>query len=620
MKIKILRIVEEHRLVSADTFELNLKKFSQNKFQIDYTSPQEMNNILLECYNNINKQRFFDIAMNYDFFSFGFGSFLSIPIFLRVRNEYNIDTRLLFISHAPGKHVFEFYLMQNLLRSGDIIIAPTNSAANVIKYICPAIKPFIKIIFHPVESVNHSEVKPKKNIFVTFTRIHPDKMLHKIIDAVKILKSKGKNVTLIIAGNLLNENRVITTYARILKNKIKKLNLIKDIRFIGEIRDLSEKENYMKSANALINLSVSLEESFGKSIVEAISVGTPVIVSNWDGLIETAGDCGLFVPVILKDGFPDICASHVADAMEIMIKNSSDFREKCKSQAKKFKIENIEKQYYQGLSNPTLDNSGEINKDKGLINRLSLINIFDYVRLFKEYIEYFKKNIVNKSNKETIGSIIHQIMVFSVSKPLRYFLAGHTFEDKIFSAIPSFDLINSDDFYYNLINSVFSFSSQYSKELSLFFALGKVDTEYYNKVLAAVEPYFENKRNINFLKIEIEILKKDYEAAAMLWEKFFSEREFKEHDYILIRQISKIYRKLRTPERAIYFIKKWLKDYDFSPYSLPIWSDLCFNAIEAGKDYHKDAETAFEKIKNFSEDREIIEKFYSKLIKRNYNG
>ena len=615
MKIKILRVVEENKLISADAFEENFKKFSSEKFIINHISSEKLNEDLLKCYKKIKQIP--ELLKTYDYISFGFGAFLSVPLFLTIRNKHRLNIKLLFISHAPGGHTFEFYFMQKLLRKGDIIIAPTKNAADTIKHLSPSIFDFVKIIHHPVEFNLDVANLPvlKEKFFISLSRIHPDKLLHKVIDAVYKLKEEGINIKFLIAGKLVNDSGELTTYSRILMEKVKKFNLEPNVKFLGEISDLKEKFSYLKRAVALINLSITTEESFGKSIVESICTETPVIVTKWDGFIETVGECGIFVPVNLKNGFANVDSGEIASAMKNMLENSKKFKKDCLFHSKKFKIRSIENQYFNVLSKNMESNEIFKTKENGLINRLSVIKAFNFKEIFKFYLEYFEKNIVEKSKTITNGCILHQILNLSVTKSIRYLLAGDYFKDEYFT-IDTKCNISKKDFYYSLLNSVFLNSTEFSKELSLFFTLGKVDIDYYADILEKAYKFFNNKRNINYLKIEVEILKENYNNAEKLWTSFFKEREFDENDYILIRQIAKIYRRLKQSEKSIPIINSWLEKFNFSTNSLPVWADLCYNAIEAGDGFVHEAEKALNMVNILSEDREFAKKLEKKFIGR----
>jgi glycosyltransferase involved in cell wall biosynthesis len=222
------------------------------------------------------------------------------------------------------------------LRDRDIIVAPTRNAAETIRFIYPVLSSYIRVVNHPIRSLAdfrmgkdgsaRNSYLPDDKYLVVFSRIHPDKLLHRAIEAIDILKNKGKTIKLLIAGRLTVEGgNKNTTYAAILTKKVEALGLVDDVRFLSEIRDPGEKADYLRHSVALLNLSVTLEESFGKSIVEALSVGTPVIATKWNGFDETVGRCGVLVPVVLENGFADISSDFSGSVSTDFFSKSTNF-------------------------------------------------------------------------------------------------------------------------------------------------------------------------------------------------------------------------------------------------------------------------------------------------------
>ncbi len=621
MKIKILRVVKENKFISADTFENSFKKFSATKFLIDYISPEKINNLLIKSYEN-NRTQIKSIFEKYDFFCPGFGAFEIIPVFLMLRNRLNLNIKLLFISHAPGGHIFQFIFMEKLMKSGDLIIAPTKNAAKIISTLSPYLGNFTKIINHPIElNFTNLEFNEKINekYFVSFTRIHPDKLLHKAIDAIYLLKKSGKNIKYFIAGNIYNEKGEKSLYTRILIEKIKSLKLENDIFLMGEIKDLKKKFFYLKNAVALINLSISVEESFGKSITESICSGTPVIATKWNGFKESCGKCGILIPVSVKNEIIDVDVLKIAEAMEYMLNNKDKYRDRCKEFSKKFKITNIEDKYFNLLKNSDKINMiFHKNKKKYLLEYIPLFKDFTQEQLQKIYTEYFETNIVENYGKFTFGLLLSQIVPLMVKREIKSLLSMNNITEKYFSFNHIEFPKKETDFFYKLLNSVFYKSTCYAKEILLLSALRFVDIDYFEKVFNILKKIWpkDNKKGIFYIEIEIKILKKRFKSAALLWNNYFKNWNFQENDYILLRQIAKIYRLIGTPDYALDFLKNWLKKYRFSEYSFPIWTDLCINSIEAG--IMETAEEALEMIKLLSEDTAFTEKlermFYASKI------
>src|SRR6185503_3649643 len=80
------------------------------------------------------------------------------PLLIYLRNQSNSPIRLLLIAHAPGAYALEWALLRPLLRSDDVIIAPSNSAREVIEFLIPELAKHIRVVPHPVRPLPHSAV------------------------------------------------------------------------------------------------------------------------------------------------------------------------------------------------------------------------------------------------------------------------------------------------------------------------------------------------------------------------------------------------------------------------------------------------------------------------------
>lgn len=114
--------------------------------------------------------------------------------------------------------------------------------------------------------------------------VRPHKNIDRIIECMEILDEPPFNgLKLVIAGYDISKNKS-------LRSLISKKGLSERIRVIGYI----DKVIYLyKLASIFIN--PSLYEGFGVSALEAMAVGTPVIVSNKSALPEIVGDAAMLV-------------------------------------------------------------------------------------------------------------------------------------------------------------------------------------------------------------------------------------------------------------------------------------------------------------------------------------
>tara|TARA_B100000242_G_scaffold285944_1_gene250967 strand:- start:8674 stop:9726 length:1053 start_codon:yes stop_codon:yes gene_type:complete len=106
-----------------------------------------------------------------------------------------------------------------------------------------------------------------------------------IIKAFHILSKKYKNIKLILLG------RKGDGYD-LLKKEILNLNLVKKVVLVPDAT-YQEKVKYMKNSN--IYVQPSLYEGFGLAILEAMSIGLPVVVTDAGEIKNLVDDCGFYV-------------------------------------------------------------------------------------------------------------------------------------------------------------------------------------------------------------------------------------------------------------------------------------------------------------------------------------
>jgi glycosyltransferase involved in cell wall biosynthesis len=167
--------------------------------------------------------------------------------------------------------------------------------------------------------------------------LQPRKNLVKLIDAFNELKaqsSKLKSATqklkLVVVG------KKGWLYENIFK-KVEDLNLTHDVIFTGFVPD-KELPVFYKSAKLLA--LVSLYEGFGLPVLEAMSYGTPVVVSNVSSLPEVAGGAGIYV----DPNNTDDIAKGIRKVLKMDKKQYENLSKQCKTQAKKFSWEKTAKE------------------------------------------------------------------------------------------------------------------------------------------------------------------------------------------------------------------------------------------------------------------------------------
>lgn len=130
-------------------------------------------------------------------------------------------------------------------------------------------------------------LKEKKYMFFVGA-IEYRKNIHNIIKAFKIATLKDQELKLVIAGRA-DDNKYLNDFD-LLKYKLDSKEL--QIKFIGEITDI-EKVCLIQNSKAF--LFPSLLEGFGIPVVEAQTLGVPVLTANNSALTEVGADSTLMV-------------------------------------------------------------------------------------------------------------------------------------------------------------------------------------------------------------------------------------------------------------------------------------------------------------------------------------
>ena len=124
-----------------------------------------------------------------------------------------------------------------------------------------------------------------KQYFLFIGTINPRKNVVTIVKAFNHLRERGKNAQLAIVGEYgWNSEDVM--------NEIEISPYKDDIKVTGFVSEL-EKEIFYRNARCLV--FPSLLEGLGLPVIEAMSVGTPVITSNNSSLPEVGGDVALYI-------------------------------------------------------------------------------------------------------------------------------------------------------------------------------------------------------------------------------------------------------------------------------------------------------------------------------------
>jgi glycosyltransferase involved in cell wall biosynthesis len=138
-------------------------------------------------------------------------------------------------------------------------------------------------------------------------RIYPNKNLEVAIEATRILKSRGLEVTLRIIGG--GGDTIAQRYLQKLKALAAPLGDC--VQFLGRVPQRRLDELYERCSAVVIP---SLHEGFSLPAVEALVHGKPVYASRLGALPETLGDAGVFFDPFDPGSLADVVALHSGDS------------------------------------------------------------------------------------------------------------------------------------------------------------------------------------------------------------------------------------------------------------------------------------------------------------------
>lgn len=209
-----------------------------------------------------------------------------------------------------------------LLSDKKAIVVSESTKKDLIKYGFKdgnvfVIKPGIELL--PVEDLNKTK-KYEGPVVLCFGNIRPMKRTGHIIKAFEIVKREIKDLKLMVAG------RAADRYGKKVLKMISQLPFSNSVQYFGEV-GFEEKIKLMQKSHILCVASV--KEGWGLVVSEANSQGTPAIVYNVDGLIDSVKDGK--TGIVCRVNNPESLAKEVIGLLkdkekyENMRKNAWDF-------------------------------------------------------------------------------------------------------------------------------------------------------------------------------------------------------------------------------------------------------------------------------------------------------
>lgn len=347
----LLRLVPDEPMVSAAVFEAALGGLRLERAGVRRVSAAWFMGRLLEADGPATaEERLGELTAEVDVLFPSYEVHRAIPLLLALRNRIGLSWRLLWRAHSPAATPLEWALAAPLLRRGDTILCPSRSAAALLQALAPGLEPYLALWHPPVAlpsgdndtRLSSSEERRGRSFrVVALGRVDKAKLLHRLVDALTLTEELvSHRLTLEIGGPLgarlpAGRTNEETAYARALRARLSRLGLEDRVKLVGELGD-SARRDFLRGGKALVNLSASLEESFGMAPVEALGVGTPVLASRWDGLPEAVGAGGRLVPVEapLGGAANDVDPEVVARQLTLLLQEPPD-RAVCLQEAEK---------------------------------------------------------------------------------------------------------------------------------------------------------------------------------------------------------------------------------------------------------------------------------------------
>lgn len=217
--------------------------------------------------------------------------------------------------------IIRSYFQKKAIRKAAYIISVSKSTrSNVFKYV-KGIKGEVTTIYNGggelrdlYDTKNNIletlKIKSDYFLYVGAIESNSNKNLETIVYAFERIAESNKNVNLVIAGTCKSHNKIAKL--------IEASNFSDQIKIVGYI---SEDSKACLLKNAASFVFPSLHEGFGIPVVEAMSLGTPVICSSNSSLPEVGGKAAIY---LMNERDPD----ELASKMEYVLKMPDEERNK----------------------------------------------------------------------------------------------------------------------------------------------------------------------------------------------------------------------------------------------------------------------------------------------------
>jgi glycosyltransferase involved in cell wall biosynthesis len=187
-------------------------------------------------------------------------------------------------------------IQNNIIRSQQLVCISNYTAMQVQEYLDIKDKP-IDVIYNGCSlevftDFDQPKYRPQQQFLFSIGTVFRKKNFHVLSNLLC-----GNDYELVFAGILSDK-----TYVDEILNYAKKLNVLDRVHLVGAVTD-SEKFWYYNNCSAF--LFPSIAEGFGLPVVEAMSLGKPVLLSKLNSLPEVGGDLAFYFESFEPDAMQD---------------------------------------------------------------------------------------------------------------------------------------------------------------------------------------------------------------------------------------------------------------------------------------------------------------------------
>ena len=215
-----------------------------------------------------------------------------IPIAVLAKHMSKIKPKLAQTRNMTMTRFKNDFYHRHLYKNIDLMLPVTKQVGEQIeKFVPVSVRPKVEVLYMGTdevellssESINlfRQEHKMDKNFAVGLVgRIEATKGQHLLIEAIALLQKEGYAVEAFFVGHEMQEG-----YIESLKAKSELLGVASFIHFLGFMKNPM---HFMQACDAMVLATPC--ETFGLVVIEAMSVGTPMIATNACGPLEIIED------------------------------------------------------------------------------------------------------------------------------------------------------------------------------------------------------------------------------------------------------------------------------------------------------------------------------------------